>query len=96
MWSATADTFARRVHVEWDATAPIAPFGQLPFFIDYLKQTRLFYAWVADCPLRPTSPNAPSNRDVLGTLLLSVLAVSHVDNLRISGGGRCLTVRARA
>ncbi|HTW70515.1 MAG TPA: hypothetical protein VME47_11545, partial [Acetobacteraceae bacterium] len=34
MWSATADTFAGRVHVEWDATAPIRPFGQLPFFID--------------------------------------------------------------
>jgi len=28
---------AGRVHVEWDATAPITPFGRLPFFIDYLK-----------------------------------------------------------
>ena len=36
--SAVADTFAGRVHVEWDATAPVTPFGQLPFFIDYLKQ----------------------------------------------------------
>ena len=30
-WSAVADTYAGRVHVEWDATAPVTPFGQLPF-----------------------------------------------------------------
>src|SRR5271166_4230826 len=41
-WSAIADTFAGRVHVEWDATAPVTPFGQLPFFIDHLKQAGLF------------------------------------------------------
>jgi hypothetical protein len=39
--SAIADTFAGRIHVEWDAMAPITPFGQLPFFIDYLKQAAL-------------------------------------------------------
>ena len=33
-----------------------------------------FDALVADCPLVYTSPNAPSKRDVLGTVLLSVLA----------------------
>jgi hypothetical protein len=73
-WSAIADTFAGRVHVEWDAAAPVTPFGQLPFFIDYLKQAGLFDAWVADCPLWLTSPNAPRKRDLLGTVLLSVLA----------------------
>ena len=39
---AIADTFAGRVHVEWDAAAPVTPLGQLPFFIDYLKQAGLF------------------------------------------------------
>src|SRR5512133_2265519 len=73
-WSAVADTFAGRVHVEWDTTAPVTPLGQLPFFIEYLKQGGLFDGWVADCPLLFTSPNAPRKRDVLGTLLLSVLA----------------------
>ena len=29
-WAAVADTYAGRVHVEWDATAPVTPFGQLP------------------------------------------------------------------
>jgi len=41
---------------------------------------------VADCPLLFTSPNAPRKRDVLGTLLLSVLAghrrYAHVTALR--------------
>jgi len=86
VWSATADTFAGRVHVEWDAAAPVTPLGQLAFFIDYLKQAGLFDAWVADCPLLLTSPNAPSKRDLLGTVLLSVLAghwrYAHITSLR--------------
>ncbi len=57
--SATADTFGGRVHVEWDATCPVTPLGQLPFFLDYLKQGGLFDAWAADCPLVLSSPNAP-------------------------------------
>jgi len=85
-WSATADTFAGRVHIEWDAAAPVTPLGQLAFFIDYLKQAGLFDAWVADCPLGLTSPNAPSKRDLLGTVLLSVLAghwrYAHITSLR--------------
>src|ERR1700691_5922559 len=61
--SAIADTFAGRVHVEWDAAAPVTALGQLPFFIDYLKQAGLFDAWVADCPLSLISPNAPKKRE---------------------------------
>jgi len=85
-WSAIVDTYAGRVHVEWDATAPVTPFGQLPFFIDYLKQAGLFDAWVSDCPLSLTSPNAPRKRDMLGSVLLSVLAghrrYAHITALR--------------
>jgi hypothetical protein len=84
--SATADTFGGRVHVEWDPAAPVTPLGQLPFFIDYLKQGGLFDAWVGDCPLGLHSPNAPRKRDLLGTLLLSTLAghyrYAHVAALR--------------
>jgi len=58
----------------------------LPFFIDYLKQAGLFDRWVDDCPLLLTSPNAPRKRDLLGTVLLSVLAghrrYAHVTALR--------------
>ena len=71
-----ADTFAGRVHVEWEAgeRAAMTPLGQLPFFIEYLKPGGLFDAWVAGCPLSLTSPNAPSKRDILGTVMVSVLA----------------------
>ena len=68
------DTYAGRVHVDWQPDAPITPLGQLPFFIDFLKTAGLFDNWVAACPLHYTSPNAPSKRDVLGTVLLSVLS----------------------
>ena len=76
-----------------DAATPVTPLGQLPFFIDYLKQAGLFDAWVADCPLSFTTlprvlgrPNAPAKRDLLGTVMLSVLAGhrrdAHVTALR--------------
>lgn len=42
--------------------------------------------WIDDCPLHLTSPNAPSKRDVLATLLLSILAghrrYAHVTSIR--------------
>jgi len=83
-----ADTFAGRVHVEWEQGegAAVTPLGQLPFFIEYLKQGGLFDGWVAGCPLSLTSPNAPSKRDILGTVMLSVLAghrrYAHITTLR--------------
>ena len=71
-----ADTFASQVHIEWEAGegAAVTPLGQLPFFIEYLKQGGLFDGWVAGCPLSLTSPNAAAKRDILGTVMLSVLA----------------------
>ena len=83
------ETFSGRVHVEWDPEAAVSPLGQLAFFVEYLKQGGLFDPWVGDCPLYLTSPNAPSKRDVLGTLLLSVLAghwrYAHITGLRSDG-----------
>ena len=56
------DSFAGSVRVEFDHEAAFTPLGQLPFFIDFLKTAGLFEAFVADCPLRYTSPNAPKKR----------------------------------
>jgi hypothetical protein len=85
----TAETFAGRVHLEWEHAAPVTTMGQLAFFIEYLKQGGLFEGWVAGCPLHLTSPNAPAKRDVLGTVLLSVLAghwrYAHITALRGDG-----------
>jgi hypothetical protein len=71
------DTVGGRVHVEWDPQASVTPLGQLVFFAQFLKAADLFDPWVADCPLRYNSPNAPQVRDVLGTLFLSILAGHH-------------------
>ena len=61
----------------------------MPFFIEYLKTSGVFENWVNDCPLEYTSPNAPQKRDVLGTILLSVLAghwrYAHISALRGDG-----------
>src|SRR6516225_11676727 len=83
------DSFFGPVRVEWDHEAAMTPLGQLPFFIDFLKTAGLFDAFVADCPLRYTSPNAPRKRDVLGTTMLSMLAghrrYAHITALRGDG-----------
>jgi hypothetical protein len=80
------DTYAGRIDVEWDPDAAVTPLGQMPFFIEFLKQAGLFDGWVAGCPLHYTSRNAPLKRDVLGTLLLSVLSghrrYAHITTLR--------------
>jgi hypothetical protein len=80
------DSFQGTVRVEWDHEAAMTPLGQLPFFIDFLKTAGLFDAFVADCPLRYASPNAPRKRDVLGTTMLAMLAgakrYAHVAGLR--------------
>jgi hypothetical protein len=80
------ETFAGRIQVEWDPDAAVTPLGQLPFFIEFLKVSGLYEAFVADCPLQYSSPNAPEVRDVLGTLFLSVLAghkrYAHITTIR--------------
>jgi len=84
--SVFVDTYGGRVHVEWDPQAAVTPLGQLPFFIEFLKTAELFGPWVRDCPLEYASNNAPSKVDVLGTLMLSVLAgqtrYAHIDTVR--------------
>lgn len=80
------DTFAGRIHVEWDPDAAVTPLGQLPFFIEFLKVSGLYESFVANCPLSYRSPNAPEIKDVLGTLVLSILAghkrYSHITTIR--------------
>jgi Transposase DDE domain group 1 len=77
--SIALDTFGGRIHVAWDPAAAVTPLGQLPFFIEFLKVSGLFEAWVADCPLAYHSHRASDTRAVLATLLLSILAGHHRD-----------------
>jgi len=83
------DTFGGRLHVESDTDSSATPIGQLAFIAEFHKSAGVFDAWVGDCPLSYTSPNAPTNRDIPGTLMLSVLAghklYAHVTALRGDG-----------
>ena len=85
----TVDTFGGMIHVKWDETAAVTPFGQVAFFIEFLKTAGLWEAWVKECPVTYESPNAPTKADVLGTILLSVLAghrrYAHITALRFDG-----------
>jgi hypothetical protein len=83
------DTFGGKIQLKWVPEAEVSSLGQMPFFIEFLKTAGLFDAWVEDCPLQYSSPNAPRKRDVLGTILLSVLAghwrYAHISALRGDG-----------
>ena len=68
------ETYAGKVHVEWDPEAAVTPLGQLPFFIQFLKMGGRFDPWVETCPLTYHSNNAPETIDVLGSLFLSILS----------------------
>ena len=85
----TLDSFGGRIHVRWSPDEAVTPLGQLPFFIDFLKQANLLEPYVEECPLQFSSPNAPEVRDVLGTLLMSIVTggrrYAHVNALRHDG-----------
>src|ERR1700675_4155844 len=63
-----------RMHVRWDDSAQATPHGQLVFFAEFLSTSGVFDQWVESCPLVYRSGNAPAKRDVLGTLMLAILA----------------------
>lgn len=83
------DTFAGKIQFKWAPDADVSSMGLMPFFIEFLQTSGLFEDWVNDCPLQYRSPNAPRKRDVLGTILLSVLAghwrYAHMSALRGDG-----------
>ena len=85
----TVDSYKGKVHIDWDENASVTPNGQMPFFTEFLKTAGLFDSWVEDCPLVYASNNASQKRDILGTLLLSVLSgytrYSHISALRNDG-----------
>jgi hypothetical protein len=80
------ETYAGKIHVEWDPTAAVTPIGQLAFFIEFLKLGHRFKQWADDCPLSYASNNAPQKIDVLGSLFLSILSghnrYTHITALR--------------
>src|SRR5258708_10179985 len=86
---ASVDTFAGKIHVKWVPDGAVSSLGMMAFFIEFLKTSGLFDKWVEDCPLQYSSNNAPKKRDVLGTILLAVLAgqwrYPHISAVRGAG-----------
>jgi hypothetical protein len=80
------DTFGGKIFVRWDPEAKVTGFGPAAYFIEFLKANGLWERWVEGCPLHYTSPNAAPKQDILGTVLLSVLAghkrYAHISTVR--------------
>ena len=78
-----------RVQVRWETDSATTPMGQLAYFIEFLTLTGLWTRWLESCPLKYQSPNAPSQADVLGTWMLSILSghrrYAHVTAIRGDG-----------
>jgi Transposase DDE domain group 1 len=83
---AAVQSMGGRMHVRWDECAQATPHGQLVYFAEFLATAGIFDEWVKGCPLNYTSPNASSVRDVLGTLMMGILAGSkryaHIAGIR--------------
>lgn len=75
-----------RYDVEWDAEAKTTPMGGLVYFAQYLNAAGLLDRLCEDVPLEYVSNNAPKDRDVIGTLVLSILnghkRYEHISTLR--------------
>jgi hypothetical protein len=80
------DTFGGKVFIRWDPDASVTALGSVAYFIDFLKTNGLWERWVEDCPLHYRRPNAPPKQDILGTVMLSVLAghkrYAHISTVR--------------
>jgi hypothetical protein len=83
------ETFGGRVQVSWDPDAKVTAFGPVTYFLEFLKTSGRWEQWVKDCPLNYTSRNAPTKEEILGTILLSVLAghkrYAHITGIRADG-----------
>ena len=83
------DTPGGRVHAEWCHDAPMTREGSLLFFFQFLAAGGRWAELVKSIPLAYQSNNASNPRDVIGTLLLSVLnghwRYAHINAVRGDG-----------
>lgn len=80
------DTPGGRFRASFDDRMPVSSLASLVFFAQFLHASGRFEALCKDLPLSYTSPNAPVPRDVVGTLVLGILAghwrYAHLSALR--------------
>src|SRR4051794_3825041 len=84
--ASAVDSFGGKVFVRWDPDAHVTGFGPVAYFLEFLKTNGLWQSWVQDCPLHYRSANAPPKQEILGTVMLSVLAghkrYAHITTVR--------------
>ncbi|MDI6774354.1 MAG: hypothetical protein QME60_03020 [Verrucomicrobiota bacterium] len=72
--------------VEWDTEVKVTPMGSLVCFAQHMETGGLMDRLCRNTPLAYTSPNAPEERDVMGTIVLSALngqtRYAHINALR--------------
>ena len=83
------DTPGGRYFAEWDAASPVTKEGQLIFFAQFLHTSGLWQKFLDTCPLHYTGNRGSGARNVMGTLLLSVLSghwrYAHIASIRGDG-----------
>ena len=74
------------MQVSWEEDPGISPHGMLTYFFEFLHVSGLWEDFVEQCPLRYTSPNAPTKAEILGTILCGVLGghrrYAHISGMR--------------
>jgi hypothetical protein len=68
------ETFDGPVQMKWVDEAGMSMQGPLAYFVDFLKVSGVWERFVAECPLRHSSPNAPAKNEILGTIPCIVLS----------------------
>jgi hypothetical protein len=83
------ETMGGRIQVKWNTSSSATPYGQMAFFIEFLKLTGLYESWQKDCPLNYRGPNASACADIVGTWFLSIASghrrYAHITTLRGDG-----------
>jgi len=83
------DTPGGRYYAEWDDQAPVTREGQLIFFFQFLQTGGRWQEFLRECPLHYTGNRGSGALNVMGTVLLSVLAghwrYAHINGLRGDG-----------
>ena len=78
--------FGGPLGIRWDEDAKATRWGGLSYFATFLKVSRMFDRLVEDAPFEYASPNAPKVRDVVGTMVLAILAgfrrYCHIERIR--------------
>ena len=78
-----------RFHAEWDETSPVTREGSLLFFFQFLEAGGRWEHFLRDCPLTYTGNRGSGAKNVMGTVLLSVLSghwrYAHINGVRGDG-----------